>query len=73
MIVYINNNPVSVFRGATVGEVVLAYSKRSYRLLKNGYLAVFDRFGNFTEPDGSVTEGQHFSLKLNIKTKHNEN
>ena len=64
MKVYINNQPVIVFKGATLGDAVLASSKRRYRLLCSGYLVACDRFGNITEPDGPVQEGQHFRLGL---------
>lgn len=64
MKVYVNDIPVIIFRGARVGEVVLAYSKHGYKLLRSGYLTIYDRFGNLTEPDGPVLEGQHFFLRV---------
>jgi hypothetical protein len=63
MKVTLNNNEIIIFKGATVSEMVLAYSARSHKMLKNGKLCVFDRFGNLTEPDGPVYEGQLFYLK----------
>ncbi len=64
MTLFINNKPVTIFAGATLEMVVLRYSRRSHSLLKSGYLGLYDRFGNPTEPDGPVSEGQHFFLKV---------
>jgi hypothetical protein len=61
--VYINNKEISVFTGARIQDAVLAYSPRSHRMVAVGTLSVFDRFGNQTEPDGPLIEGQRFSLK----------
>jgi len=63
MKVTLNNSVINIFKGATISEMVLAYSTRSYKMLKSGKLCVFDRFGNLTEPDGPVYEGQLFYLK----------
>jgi hypothetical protein len=63
MTVTLNNNTVMIFKGATVADMVLAYSQRSYKMLKAGKLRVFDRFGNLTEADGPVYNGQVFFLK----------
>jgi hypothetical protein len=63
MKVTLNNNEIIIFKGATISEMVLAYSLRSHKMFKNGKLCVYDRFGNLTEPDGPVYEGQLFYLK----------
>jgi hypothetical protein len=63
MKVILNNNSITIFKGATISDMVLAYSERSFKMLKNGKLCVYDRFGNLTEPDGPVYEGQCFFLK----------
>lgn len=63
MIVTLNNNEVRIFKGATIADMVLAYSQRSYKMFKTGKLCVHDRFGNLTEADGPVYEGQVFFLK----------
>jgi hypothetical protein len=63
MKVTLNNNEIIIFKGATIGEMVLAYSARSHKMLKSGKLCVYDRFGNLTETDGPVYEGQLFFLK----------
>ena len=63
MKVTLNKSEIIIFKGATISEMVLAYSARSYKMLKSGKLCVFDRFGNLTEPDGPVYEGQLFYLK----------
>jgi hypothetical protein len=63
MKVILNKSEINIFKGATISDLVLAYSERSYKMLKNGKLCVFDRFGNLTEIDGPVYEGQMFFLK----------
>jgi len=63
MKVFINKTEVILFKGATLGDAVLAYSKQSYELLKTGKIVIIDRFGNRTEPDGPVDEGQKFVIK----------
>jgi hypothetical protein len=64
MKVYINEKEISVFTGARIQDAVLAYSPRSHRMVTVGILSVFDRFGNLTEPDGPLIEGQRFTLKI---------
>jgi len=63
MKVILNKSVIIIFKGATISDLVLAYSKRSHKMLKNGKLCVYDRFGNLTEIDGPVYEGQLFYLK----------
>jgi hypothetical protein len=63
MKVTLNKNIIIIFKGATISDMVLAYSERSFKMLKSGKLCVYDRFGNLTEPDGPVYEGQLFFLK----------
>jgi hypothetical protein len=63
MKVTLNNNEVKIFKGATISEMVLAYSIRSHKMLIRGKLCVYDRFGNLTEIDGPVYDGQLFFLK----------
>ncbi len=64
MTVFINDKPVSVFYGATLKETILKHSKKSYAMLLSGYLGIFDRFGNLTETDGPVADGQRFFLRV---------
>ncbi len=63
MKVILNKSEIIIFKGATISDMVLAYSERSFKMLKSGKLCVFDRFGNLTETDGPVYEGQMFFLK----------
>ena len=63
MKVTLNKHEITIFKGATIGDLVLAYSVRSHKMLLNGKLCVFDRFGNLTEADGPVYNGQLFYLK----------
>lgn len=63
MKVTLNKSEIILFKGAKVADLVLAYSTRSYKMLLSGKLCVYDRFGNLTEADGPVYEGQVFFLK----------
>jgi hypothetical protein len=64
MRVYINRKGIDIFTGATLRDVLLSYSKHCYKLVQNGYLAVYDRFGFITGTDGPVLDEQHFFLKV---------
>lgn len=63
MIVTLNKKKITIFKGATLSDLVLAYSSRSYKMLKNNKLCIFDQFGNLTESDGPVYNGQIFFLR----------
>jgi len=63
MKVTLNKSEITIFKGAKISDLVLAYSERSYKMLVAGKLSVYDRFGNLTEIDGPVYEGQVFVLK----------
>jgi len=63
MKVTLNKSEITIFKGAKISDLVLAYSERSYKMLVAGKLSVYDRFGNLTENDGPVYEGQVFVLK----------
>ncbi len=63
MKVTLNKSEILIFKGATISDLVLAYSERSFKMFKKGKLCVYDRFGNLTEADGPVYEGQMFFLK----------
>jgi hypothetical protein len=61
----LNNREITLFKGARLSDLVLAYSRKGHKMLLSGQLIVCDRFGNQTESDGPVTEGQVFVLKRN--------
>jgi hypothetical protein len=63
MIVFINEKKISVFKGATLANAVLTYSKEIFKKVQEGSLGIFDRFGFLTESDGPAIEGQHYFLK----------
>ena len=63
MKVFINKHEVIIFEGAHIGDAVLSYSARSFKKVMDGTLLVVDCFGNPTEPDGKLTEGQTIRLK----------
>ena len=61
--VVVNGQEIVIFRGARVQDAVRAFSEESCRLLMKGVLIAFDRFGNRTDPDGELSEGQVINLK----------
>jgi hypothetical protein len=63
MKVYINDKEVHIFSGACIRDALLAHSPRSIKLVATGKLSVFDRFGNRTEIDGPLIDGQRLTLK----------
>ena len=63
MKIMLNGHEVVIFSGGRVIDAVRAYSIRSAKLLENEKFVVFDRFGNKTELDGELTEGQQLFLK----------
>ena len=69
MVVFINRIRVTIFEGATILDAVRAYSLTSSKRLLSGYLAVYDRFGYKTEPDGPAVEGGHYFLGLAARSK----
>lgn len=64
MEIYINGRSLSIFKGATLQDAVRAYSFASSKRLLSGYLALYDRFGYRTEPDGPAVEGGHYYLRV---------
>jgi hypothetical protein len=67
MIVYINQQEIVIFAGARIQDAILAYSRDELDRVIKGDVLIFDRFGNLTDPDGAMIEGQHFTLKSNDK------
>jgi hypothetical protein len=63
MKVTLNKSEIIIFKGAKISDLVLAYSERSYKMMKSGKLCVYDRFGNLTAFDGPVYDGQVFFLR----------
>lgn len=68
MKVYINKKEICIFEGACIRDALQAYSPRSLRMVLTGKLSIFDRFGNLTEPDGPLIEGQQLTLKRTQQT-----
>jgi hypothetical protein len=64
MIVYINRKQVTIFNGAAVRDAILSYSRHSYKRVANGNLVVIDSYGNRTETDGLLKDGQSIFLKI---------
>ena len=65
MEVFINQTSVKIFKGARLRDVILKYSKHSYKQLMNKQIEIEDERGNLMEEDGRVWNG----IKLFIKQK----
>ena len=65
MKVYINHKPICIFAGARILDAIRAYSAVSLKQVQNESLVILDRFGNLTEPDGPLQDGQRLYLKRN--------
>lgn len=63
MKVFVNRKEITIFTGARVIDAVRAYSLRSAGLVLKGVYSVFDRFGNITEPDGRLSDGQILTIR----------
>lgn len=63
MKVFINRKEITIFASARVIDAVRAYSLRSAKMLLNGTLNAHDRFGNQTDPDGRLIDGQILTLR----------
>jgi hypothetical protein len=62
MKVYIDNKEVHIFSGARIRDALLAFSPHMLRMVLAGNLSVSDRFGNPTEVDGPLIDGQRLTL-----------
>jgi hypothetical protein len=67
--VYINKREVTIFEGAHVADAVLRFSLSSYTKFLKGELRIIDSFGNHTEPDGPLTDGQDLRLMKSTPEK----
>ena len=63
MKIFINDREIIIFRGAMVRDAVRRYSRRSSKQVEAGFLMIVDRYGNKTETDGELTDGQKLYLK----------
>lgn len=66
MKVFVNRKEIAIFTGARVIDALRNYSLRSAGLVVKGIYTVYDRYGNITEPDGRLTDGQILTIR---KTK----
>ncbi len=62
MKVFVNNTEIDIFRGATIIDAVRAYSPEDAKLLLSEILMAADRYGNRTDVDGELVEGQEIKL-----------
>ncbi|MCP5104494.1 MAG: hypothetical protein GY950_13995 [bacterium] len=58
MTVQMNDKEINVFAGARVRDVLLKYSKESYRAALSETLSVVDKNENAVDLDGEVSDGQ---------------
>ena len=68
MKVFINDEELSIFNGATVLDALRAYYVMHSKKLPTILPVVNDAYGNSVAPDGELTEGNHLYIKS--KEKH---
>lgn len=68
MKVYINDEELSIFNGATVLDALRTYYVKHNEKLPTILPVVYDAYGNSVAPDGELTEGNHLYIKS--KEKH---
>ena len=68
MRIFINNEELTIFNGATVLDVLRAYYVKHNKKLPAILPAVYDAYGNSVAHDGELTEGNHLFIKS--KEKH---
>lgn len=65
MRVFINDEEVTLFNGATVLDAIRMYYTEHNKILPDTLSIITDRFGNRVAPDGELTEGNHLYIKIN--------
>lgn len=65
MRVYINDEELTLFNGATVLDAIRKYYTDRNKILPVTLSIITDRFGNSVAPDGELTEGNHLYIKIN--------
>ncbi|MGV8963280.1 MAG: hypothetical protein ACOH2V_07855 [Candidatus Saccharimonadaceae bacterium] len=68
MKIFMNDEEIRVFNGATVIDVVRVYYVQRNKKLSDILPLVTDGYGNSVAPDGELNDGNH----LYIKTKANQ-
>ena len=68
MKIFINNEELIIFNGATVLDVLRAYYAKHNKKLPTILPAVYDAYDNYVAHDGELSEGNH--LFTMSKEKH---
>ena len=63
MKIFINNEEITIFHGATVLDVVRAYYVQHNKSLPCIMPTVTDAYGNSVAPDGELREGNHLYIR----------
>jgi hypothetical protein len=64
MNLFINDEAITVFNGATVKDAIRAFYVQHNKKLPNSLPIITDGYGNNVAPDGELTEGNHLYLKI---------
>ena len=63
MQIKMNDQPIEIFSGACVKDVLRKYSRAEWKLVKNDRKAVFDRHGHQVALEGELNGGEEFFIK----------
>lgn len=64
MNVFINDEAITVFNGATVKDAIRAFYVQHNKKLPSSLPIITDGYGNSVAPDGELTEGNHLYIKI---------
>lgn len=64
MRIKLNDKEMEIFSGARVKDVVMKYSRWTWRQVRTGRKAVFDRYGHEVAPDGELSGGEDLSIRV---------
>ena len=63
MKIFINDEEITIFHGATVKDVMRAYYVQHGKKIPCIMPTVTDTFGNSVAPDGELSEGNHLYIR----------
>lgn len=62
MTVFVNEEPLRLFRGASVGDVIIKYSEAIFRDILSKRKMVTDADGQPLKLQGNIHDGDHFRI-----------
>ncbi|WPP48981.1 hypothetical protein [Catalinimonas niigatensis] len=65
MTVFVNEEPLRLFRGASVGDVIMKYSEAIFRDILSKRKIVTDVTGQPLKLQGNIQDGDHFKIISN--------